>query len=215
MKKIDLRKYGIPAMYTVAVLLVTILVYLINAIFGLQNVATIGDDFKYVSGSIFTDVQSVMSETDGIIGAPYNSDKVTVYKDYYEYNSDESKQLNSILYYGGTYMQNSGIDYTSSEKFEVVSILDGTIIDVTNDKILGTIVQIKHTDGLISVYQGITVDKVKKGDKVIKGDVIGHSAQSTINTDNANSLHFEIYYNNEVINPTSFINKSIEEIKGN
>ena len=34
-------------------------------------------------------------------------------------------------------MQNSGVDYKYTENFEVVSILDGTVIEVTNNEILG------------------------------------------------------------------------------
>ena len=50
-------------------------------------------------------------------------------------------------------MQNSGVDYTSDSSFDVISILDGTVINVYENKILGTSIEVRHSNELISVYQ--------------------------------------------------------------
>ena len=73
--------------------------------------------------------------TDVVISRPYSNGSVSVVKDYYDYKGDSSSQENSIVYYGNTYMQNSGVDYGMSEAFEVVSILDGTVMEVLDDEI--------------------------------------------------------------------------------
>ena len=71
-------------------------------------------------------------------------DQVKIGKYYYDYKADETKQQNSITYHDNTYMQNSGIDYILEETFEVNSILDGTVTNVTTDELLGNCVEIKH-----------------------------------------------------------------------
>lgn len=58
-------------------------------------------------------------------------------------------------------MPNSGVDYGGKENFEVVSILDGTVIDVKEDDLLGKIVEIRHSNEMISVYQSLSEVTVK------------------------------------------------------
>ena len=65
---------------------------------------------------------------------PYLDQGVTIGKEYYDYKGESSHQEKSIVYYDGTYMQNSGIAYKHNEKFEVVSILDGTVIEITENE---------------------------------------------------------------------------------
>ena len=89
------------------------------------------------------------------IARPYHNGNGKILKNYYDYKSDEASQENSIIYYGNTYMQNSGIDYGMEEEFEVVSILDGTVMEILEDDIMGKTIKIKHNNDLISVYQSI------------------------------------------------------------
>mgnify|MGYP003299714825 CR=1 FL=1 len=48
------------------------------------------------------------------------------------------REFYTIIIYENTYMQNSGVDYVSSNLFDVVSILGGTIISIEENDILGT-----------------------------------------------------------------------------
>ena len=41
-------------------------------------------------------------------------------------------------------MQNSGVSYSSEKIFDVISVLDGIVISVENNDILGTTVEIRH-----------------------------------------------------------------------
>ena len=95
------------------------------------------------------------------------------------------KQENSIIYYENTYIQNSGIDYKHPNQFEIISILDGTIIEVSNNELLGTTVKIRHENDLISTYQSLSQVNIKVDDVVLRGQVIGTSGTSKIySTDN-------------------------------
>ena len=115
------------------------------------------------------------------------------------------------MYYENTYIQNSGIDYVKPEGFDVVSVLDGTVISVNNNDLLGNTIEIKHDNKYISVYQGMATITVKEGDSVIQGQVLGKSGVSKINSELGSHLHFELFKEGQVINPEEYYNKSIKE----
>ena len=68
-------------------------------------------------------------------------------------------------------MQNSGVSYGGKESFDVVAILDGTVTNVAEDKLLGNVIEIKHDNDMISSYQSLSAVNVKKGD-VVKAVVV-------------------------------------------
>ena len=109
-------------------------------------------------------------------------------------------------------MQNSGVDYISETAFDVVSVLDGEVISIETDPTLGNIVKIKHDKNIITVYQGIDNVSLKEGDLINQGTIIGTSGTSKINTNYTTSLHFEVYYNGELIDPENFYSLNIEDL---
>ena len=95
---------------------------------------------NYVDGEIVSEYDNdipVVSTSSKIV-RPYLDSKVSIYKTFYDYQGEADNQEKSIILYEDTYMQNSGVDYTSDSSFDVISILDGTVINVYENKILGT-----------------------------------------------------------------------------
>ena len=91
--------------------------------------------------------------------------------------------------------------------------MDGTVIKVLEDKLLGNIVEIRHNNDLISVYQSLAEVKVKNDDVISKGQIIGISGYASIAPNLKEHLHFEVLYKGEVINPESIFNKTIDKIE--
>ena len=151
--------------------------------------------------------------TDPIISRPYTNGSVKIVKNYYDYQGEENVQEDSLVYYGNTYMQNSGVDYGMETEFEVVSILDGTVMEVTDDEVMGKTIKIKHNNDLISVYQSLGSADVKANDTVTQGMIIGKSGLSNVSRDLGNHLHFEIYYQGQVMNPENCYDKTVLELK--
>ena len=61
----------------------------------------------------------IAKETNENIIRPYIVDGVKVYRYFYDFESDdEKKQMDSLIVYGETYMQNTGVDYSSDEIFD-------------------------------------------------------------------------------------------------
>ena len=138
-------------------------------------------DYDYVYDLFKNPIQQVNSESDLTVIKPYTNEKVSIAQNYYDYRGEEKEQQNSIIYYDGTYMQSTGVSYSSGEAFDVVSVLPGEVTEVVEDELIGNSITIKHEDNTYSVYQSVTDITVSKGDSVNQGDKIAVSSTSNLN----------------------------------
>lgn len=150
--------------------------------------------------------------TEPVIVRPYTNANVKIVKNYYDYQADNAAQEGAIVYYGNTYMQNSGVDYSMDAEFEVVSILDGTVMEIVEDEIMGKTVKIKHNNDLISVYQSMGSIDVKVNDSIGQGTIIGKSGEANVSPELGNHLHFELYYQGSVVNPENCYDKLVSQL---
>lgn len=146
---------------------------------------------------------------------PFLADNVEVAKTYYNTKDDEQKQIGSLIYYKDTYMQNTGILYKSNESFDVVSALDGKVTSITKDEILGNVVEISHSNNLITIYHCLNEVNVKAGDTIKQNDVIGTSGKVNIDEGYENALLFEVNYKGKTMNPDDFYNMKEDQLKEN
>lgn len=210
--KRKLKNLTVPAIYALALLVFTTSMYLVQKVVNKQTFEDSNDNIEYVDKEIVNDniYIPVVVQTN-VISRPYLNAEVTLSKSFYNSNAEAENQENSIIFYENTYMQNSGIDYKYKENFEVISILDGTVIEVTNNEILGTTIKIRHESDLISTYQSLSEVNVKVGDTVVRGQVIGTSGTCSLyNTDS--NLHFELIYQGKLVNPEEYYDKSTDEL---
>ena len=169
------------------------------------------ENLEYVSYEVLTDnIMPVSKEetTDEIV-RPYTDTSVEIGKSYYDYKEESENQEDSIIYYENTYIQNTGVDYISKNVFDVNAIADGKVISVTEDDIVGITVKIEHNNNMISVYQSIKDVTVKENDQITKGQVIATSGTNNISSDLGNHLHFELYTNGQVVDPSLYIDKEL------
>lgn len=212
-----MKKRKLKPVVKVSFIITGVLVFVIGVALSTNNtkpVSNLYEDFTYVNDYIFDNYYPVVKSEEKLI-RPYTSDKVTLYKNFYEKDENKEQQQNSIIYYDGIYMQNSGVDYTSEESFDVLSSLSGTVTNVTEDTLLGKTIEIRNSTEVIVTYQSLGEILVKKGDVISQGDIIAKSGTSAINNDKQNTLHVEIYVNGTVINPEKYFDKSIKELTNN
>lgn len=209
-KKIKLKKFVIPTMYS----LITLIILFSAALsFKTSNKDEKKDleKINYVSNIIWSNDTPVVS-TEKVISRPYLEEKVKIGKNYYNYKDNEENQKNSIIFYENSYIQNSGIDYIYEKSFDIMPIYDGEVSKVEENELLGKTIEIKHDNNVISIYQGLSEVKVKVGDNVSQKTIIGKSGNSEINKELGNHIHLEIYVNGAVVNPENCYNKKINEI---
>ena len=150
-------------------------------------------------------------KTNDTIVRPYYDNGVDLVLRFYDYNSTEEEQKKALIYYEGSYIQSSGVAYSKKEPFDVISILDGTVKEVTHDDILGNIIVIEHENGYVSVYQSVDDIVVEEGSPIVQGQGIAKSSNSNILKDLGNHLYFELSKDGEYVNPEEYYNKSINE----
>ena len=214
MKRRKLKPFVIPVLYILSIAMLIVGVYVIETLITNKSFQSNEvSEIREVDSGDEPFINNVpVIATDPVISRPYNNGSVKIVKNYYDYQGDESVQEESLIYYGNTYMQNSGVDYGLETEFEIVSILDGTVMEVLDDEIMGKTIKIRHSNDLISVYQSMSSVNFKVDDKVIQGTVIGKSGENNISTDLGKHLHFELYYQGKVVNPDDFFGKYLGEL---
>ena len=176
-----------------------------------EEVINISEGYEYVNSSIFTNnIPVVASETTGeTIIKPFSSDKVEISKKFYDTQATDEEKQNALIYYKDTYMQNSGILYKSQESFDVISILSGTVINIKKDEILGNVVEIKHSNNLISTYEGLSEVNVKKDQVINAGELVGKSGKLELGESLENALLFELIQDGKYVNPLNYYDKKL------
>lgn len=169
------------------------------------------DDYTYINKPILNDDKPVIKDTKTIT-RPFLDENVKIKVNYYDYKSTEDEQKSALIYFENTYLQNSGVVYGMDSDFDVVSILDGVVTEVKEDKTLNTIVTIKHENNVISVYQGLKDVTVKKDEEISAGTVIGKSSESNMLKNYKSTILFELIVNGTNVNPENYYNKTIDEL---
>ena len=210
MKKLRLKKGAIIGAYLIAFSLTGMSAFYVSQNMQANNPTE--EDIEYVNSSIIDDKEDreVIKEDVKMV-KPYTNEEVQTLKYFYDYQAEAETQEKSILYHENTYIQNSGMDFGLTDTFDVVSVLDGTVVDVREDELLGTVVEIKHDNDFISSYQSLSEVSVKKNDTIKQGQVIGKSGTNTIDQDLGNHLHFELYKSGEVVDPSKYFDQVISD----
>jgi lipoprotein NlpD len=95
---------------------------------------------------------------------------------------------------------NEGIDIGAKAGSDVLSADKGTVAAVTKDTNGISILVIKHSGGLLTVYTNIDKLVVKKGDSVARGQKIAQ-----VNDGSPEFLHFEVRKGLESVDPDDYI----------
>lgn len=210
-----MKKYSkiiIPSIYVgvIGVMVVSCLL----VVSGVKNFISERKDYDYTLDKVFVkDTIPVSKNESNMIIKPYTNDKVKVYSYFYDFEGDTKKQLDSLIYYENTYMQNNGVDYSNEEDFDVVSILDGEVISIEDNAIYGKVVTIKHNDNLKSVYSNVKDVLVNVGYKISQGEIFASTTSYKVDTNVKSLLHFEVYYKDNAIDPENLYTMSVSDLK--
>lgn len=208
MKKMKLRKYVLPIIYVLIILVTFLSVSLINNHL-LKNVT----NYNY-SKSIMKDVtENVLSEIlPDKFDRPYLSENVKLLSGFYSKDYDDESQKNSLIVYQNTYMPSSGTFYASQDDFDVVSVYDGKVKSIKKDEMLGDTVEVQHSDNLTTIYYSLKDVTVRENDDIKKGTIIGKATSNNLVTDK-NVLFIEVYLKGKQIDPEKFYELNPNEVK--
>ncbi len=144
-----------------------------------------------------------------------SSKYATPYQDYYtlplgtDILKDYSPEKLTYSATMGDWRTHSGIDFKAAEGEQVKAISYGTVKNIYDDALWGTIVEIDHGNGVIAKYCGFNKDtlEIKKGATVEGGSLLGYLGTIPCEKSELSHLHFEIVYNGENVEPLELMGK--------
>ena len=93
-----------------------------------------------------------------------------------------------------------GMKFQSEKELQVYSVGGGIVSEIGESGQYGKYIKIVHGDDIVSIYGGCTQIYVKSLEKVKKGQLI-----ASISPENNGFLRFELWANDEIVNPASYI----------
>lgn len=103
-----------------------------------------------------------------------------------------------------------GIDIDLNKGDKVLAAFDGKVRIARRNNGFGNVVIVRHYNGLETVYAHLSKIKVKSGDIVTSGQVLGLGGATGHAT--GTHLHFEVRYLGHALNPANFISFSENKI---
>ncbi len=124
----------------------------------------------------------------------------TVVKDY----SATELQFNDTL---KQWEIHKGVDFIPGENSNVFAVKSGTVTKVYTDYMEGTVVEITHDDGMVSVYKSLNKElNVAVNSRVVAGAVIGKVDESMAQElATGPHLHFELLLNGAKVDPNNYL----------
>ncbi|UVI29930.1 M23 family metallopeptidase [Paenibacillus spongiae] len=153
------------------------------------------------------DTLEVASSNETLQWPVVNRSELTVATPFYEATASNEERQAAMVQTGNTFTPHTGLDLTSADEkpFDVVAALSGRVIVVDKHPINGNVIEIKHADGIVTVYQSLSEVQVKVNEEVKQGSLIGKSGRSEIEKEYGNHLHFEVRQNGTSINPNTLL----------
>lgn len=132
---------------------------------------------------------------------------------YYDQAASVEEREAAMVEYNGTFTPHTGVDLArkDAKAFDVLAAMSGEVTVAEQTPGNNYEVEIKHADGLVTVYQSLSNIEVKVGDQIEQGDKIGAAGQSQTEPGEGYHVHFEVRSNGESINPASKITAKAKE----
>ncbi|OEH93332.1 M23 family metallopeptidase [Bacillus solimangrovi] len=208
------KKWVFPAIYLAsAALILTAVLWFQN---GRDNATIIPEEEQEQTKVSYRNEEAVpVNLTEESLLMPVeNEDLVVIHKGFYDFDSTEEEQQAALVFYNNTYHQSTGIDLVteSGESFEVLASASGTVITAEKDALLGNVVEVKHDNGIVTMYQSLEDVRVEAGQEVEQGQAIGIAGSNVFNQDAGVHVHFEIRANGVAVNPVDYLGQPLSEI---
>lgn len=121
--------------------------------------------------------------------------------------SDQELTYNAAM---GDWRTHNGVDLAAELGDPVLAAMDGEVLEVKEDLLLGHTVTINHGDGLMTVYGNLSHDvAVEQGQAVKAGDTIGSVGATAVGEWNeGNWIHFAVKQDGVLVDPSGYLARS-------
>ncbi len=174
-----------------------------------ENISSRVDDPEYTEQSVLeenvTDTEPVITEPT-FDGGTIPTVRVKPVDGYITREYSETELLYTPTM--NDFRTHNGVDLASDIGTGVAAFADGIITEIYTDDLMGVTVVIKHSGGLVSCYRNLSESLSQTavvGNTVKAGEIIGGVGESAIiESADVPHLHFELYLDEECINPEDY-----------
>lgn len=97
----------------------------------------------------------------------------------------------------------AGVDFLARMGSDVYATAAGTIKEVAENNGRGKFIVIEHANGYLTSYSNLSLQSVKAGESIKKGQKIGESGNSGLST--GPHLHYEVRIDNKPVDPVDYL----------
>lgn len=102
------------------------------------------------------------------------------------------------------------LDLAAAEGTDVLSMYDGTVVEVSESYGMGNTIKIDHGDNVVATYASLGEVSVVEGQQVQKGEKIGVvSTTASYEFSDGAHLHLEVTENGNSVDPTPYVKGEI------
>ncbi|MBQ5998316.1 MAG: peptidoglycan DD-metalloendopeptidase family protein [Treponema sp.] len=110
----------------------------------------------------------------------------------------------------GQWYIHKGIDFSTWRSGDpIMATANGQVVTVGYDSSFGNHVIIRHKHGMYTRYAHMSVIRVKKGEFVNQGQIIGNIGNTGVTT--GPHLHYEVHIGSDVVDPGKYINVKLSK----
>jgi stage II sporulation protein Q len=206
-KKLLAKKWVFPAVYMAAAAIILTLMWVYQ---GAGKQSATGDNGLKVSSTETTQGSAsvpVAANAESMQWPVKDKNAVKTLMGFYDPGATNEEKAAAMVSYDNTMQPHTGIDLASpdNQPFDVVAALSGKVTDVEKNPIVGNIVEITSSNGLVTVYQSLSDVKVAKDAEVKKGDIIAKAGRNELEKDDGYHVHFEVRQDGNAVNPAQYL----------
>lgn len=110
----------------------------------------------------------------------------------------------------GQWYIHKGIDFSTWRSGDpIMATASGQVVTVGYDASFGIYIIIRHKHGMYTRYAHMSATRVKKGEYVNQGQVIGNIGNTGVTT--GPHLHYEVHIGSDVVDPGKYINVKLSK----
>ncbi|TYP75688.1 stage II sporulation protein Q [Paenibacillus methanolicus] len=221
-RKLFSKKWTAPAAFMAAAAIIVTLMWVYQGPDETPTMSTTPDTEATTPGTTAEEATTQPAEEEEIIVKSgtetmqwpvADRNAVKVARSFYDINATKEERESALVQISAdTIVGSTGISLAAEgdKSFDVAAALSGKVFLVDKHPTNGNIVEIKHADGLKTVYQSLSDVQVKVGDEVEQGAIIAKAGRNEIERQLGNHLFFAVYQNGTAVNPNTLLDQQAE-----
>ena len=110
----------------------------------------------------------------------------------------------------GQWYIHKGIDFSTWRQGDpIMATANGQVVTCGYDASFGNYIVIRHKHGMYTRYAHMSAFRVKKGEYVNQGQIIGNIGNTGVTT--GPHLHYEVHIGSDVVDPSKYINVKLSK----